>query len=56
MNETTRARTDAFGKDLYRRSMYTFWKRTSPPPDLLLFDAGSRETCMPRRLPTVRPA
>jgi hypothetical protein len=37
------------GKDLYRRTMYTFWKRTSPPPQLLTFDAPDRETCTVRR-------
>jgi len=37
------------GKDLYRRSMYTFWKRTSPPPALITFDAPDREKCTVRR-------
>ncbi len=37
------------GKDRYRRSMYTFWKRTAPPPAMVVFDAPSRETCTVRR-------
>jgi hypothetical protein len=43
------------GNALYRRSMYTFWKRTSPPPTLTLLDAPSRETCTPRRSRTDTP-
>jgi len=34
---------------LHRRSMYTFWKRTSPPPSMMLFDAPNRETCSVKR-------
>jgi len=43
------------GEDLYRRSMYTFWKRTSPPPQMLTFDAPDRETCTVRRSRTNTP-
>jgi hypothetical protein len=43
------------GKDLYRRTMYTFWKRTSPPPQLVTFDAPDREICTVRRARTNTP-
>lgn len=33
------------GSSLYRRSLYTFWKRTVPPPAMLTFDAASRDLC-----------
>ncbi|MGE3311043.1 MAG: PSD1 and planctomycete cytochrome C domain-containing protein [Limisphaerales bacterium] len=43
------------GEDLYRRSMYTFWKRSSPPPQMSTFDAPDRETCTVRRPRTNTP-
>ncbi len=43
------------GKDLYRRGMYTFWKRTSPPASLSTFDAPDRESCTVRRSRTNTP-
>lgn len=33
------------GSDLWRRSLYTYWKRAVPPPSLLTFDAPTREFC-----------
>jgi len=43
------------GEDLYRRSVYTFWKRASPPPSLETFDATSREFVCVRRARTNTP-
>ncbi len=40
---------------LYRRSMYTIWKRTAAPPNMLLFDAPSREVCTVKRSRTNTP-
>lgn len=52
---TAQAYTPSKGADLYRRSMYTFWKRTVPPPSLTTFDAPDREKCTARRAVTNTP-
>ena len=43
------------GHDLYRRSIYTFWKRTVPPPSMMTFDAASRDFCIVKRQSTSTP-
>jgi uncharacterized protein DUF1553/uncharacterized protein DUF1549/concanavalin A-like lectin/glucanase superfamily protein/cytochrome c len=43
------------GSNLYRRSMYTFWKRTIPPPSMMIFDASGREMCTVRQVRTNTP-
>jgi mono/diheme cytochrome c family protein len=43
------------GPDLYRRGMYTLWKRTAPPASLATFDAPDREKCTARRAQTNTP-
>ncbi|MGE3819815.1 MAG: DUF1553 domain-containing protein, partial [Isosphaeraceae bacterium] len=54
-NWTAQTYVQSEGRDLYRRTMYTFWKRTSPPPSLSTFDAPDRETCTVRRARTNTP-
>ena len=56
----TGSNTDKFVQDtgpdkVYRRSLYTFWKRTSPPPQMNILDAPSREACTVRRERTNTP-
>lgn len=43
------------GENLYRRSLYTFWKRTVPPPTMMIFDAASRDNCEVKRQNTSTP-
>ncbi len=43
------------GRDLYRRSLYTYWKRTIPPPAMLTFDAPERTICAVERQSTATP-
>ncbi len=43
------------GDDLRRRSLYTYWKRACPPPNLMTFDAPTREFCTVQRISTNTP-
>ncbi|HTU99632.1 MAG TPA: DUF1553 domain-containing protein, partial [Luteitalea sp.] len=43
------------GEGLYRRSLYTAWKRTAPPPSAIAFDASERLTCITTRQRTNTP-
>ena len=47
--------TQSKGDSLYRRSMYTIWKRSSPAPMMLNFDAAERHTCVVKRQKTSTP-
>jgi hypothetical protein len=52
---TNRSYAQSKGEGLYRRSLYTFWRRTSPPPAMTAFDAPTREFCLARRERTATP-
>jgi hypothetical protein len=43
------------GGDAYRRALYTYWRRSSPYPSMVAFDAPSREFCVSRRISTNTP-
>jgi hypothetical protein len=43
------------GEGSHRRSLYTFWKRTSPPPAMVTLDAADREVCVVQRQTTATP-
>jgi hypothetical protein len=45
----------AHGDDLYRRSLYTYWKRIQPPPSMAIFDAAGRNICTVKRQSTNTP-
>lgn len=54
-NEMSPAYHQSVDNDLYRRSLYTVWKRTAPMPNMMAFDAPSREVCLLKRTPTGTP-
>ena len=55
LQSNTRNYQQGMGDDLWRRSMYTYWKRAAPPPTMLTLDAPTREFCTTRRLVTNTP-
>jgi hypothetical protein len=54
-SNTARFTADTGVEKVHRRSLYTFWKRTSPPPQMTTLDAPSREACQVRRERTNTP-
>jgi len=54
-SDTAHFNADKESEKIHRRSLYTFWKRTSPPPQMTTFDAPSREACLVRRERTNTP-
>lgn len=55
LQSNTRLFQQGEGDDLWRRSIYTYWKRACPPPSLQTFDAPTREACVIRRPTTNTP-
>jgi len=53
-SNTTRYESDT-GDGRFRRSLYTFWKRGMPPPNMMVFDSANREVCNVRRTTTNSP-
>jgi len=54
-SNTARFVSDTGKEKVHRRSLYTFWKRTAPPPQMAVMDAPSREVCTVRRERTNTP-
>ena len=52
---STASYTLSEGDDVYRKSIYTFWKRTVPPPSMMTFDSSSRDYCSVKRQETNTP-
>jgi hypothetical protein len=55
LQSNTRVYERGMGDELWRRSLYTYWKRAAPPPSMLTFDAPTREFCNIRRTSTNTP-
>ena len=55
LQSNTRVYEQGMGDDIWRRSMYTYWKRAAPPPTMLTLDAPTREFCTTKRLVTNTP-